>query len=191
MDALKVIMERRSIRKFRPVTVPDEVLEEIATAGTYAPSGINLQPWYFVVVRTPEKMSQVRALMALVALRFNPILKEHFHDHPEIIEQTNNFMVTLGNAPACILVYANRKDDGDRDNVIESISAAIQNMQLAAWNRGVGSCWIGAPCHVDCGGLFEAAFASGHGEFVAALALGYPDEDPKAPKRKSGRYTFM
>lgn len=191
MDALKVILERRSIRKFRTVPVPDEVLEEIVTAGTYAPSGINLQPWYFVVVRTPEKMSQVRALMAIVALKFNPILKEHFRGRPEIIEQTNNFMVTLGNAPACVLVYANKKNDGDRDNVIESISAAIQNMQLAAWNRGVGSCWIGAPNHVDCGGLFEAAFASDRGEFVAALALGYPDEDPKAPKRKSGRYTFI
>lgn len=191
MDALKVIFERRSIRKFRTVSVPDEVLEEIVTAGTYAPSGINLQPWYFVVVRTPEKMSQVRALMAIVALKFNPILKEHFRQHPEIIEQTNQFMVTLGNAPACVLVYANKKNDGGRDNVIESISAAIQNMQLAAWNRGVGSCWIGAPNHVDCGGLFEAAFASDHGEFVAALALGYPDEDPKAPKRKSGRYTFI
>lgn len=191
MDALKVILERRSIRKYRTVPVPDELLEEIVQAGLYAPSGVNLQPWYFVVVRTPEKMAQVRALMTIVALRFNPILQERFHDHPEIITETNNFLVTLGNAPACVLAFANKREDGQRDNVIESVSAAIQNMQLAAWNRGVGSCWIGAPCHVECGGLFEAAFASGHGEFIAALALGYPDEDPAAHRRKGGRCTFI
>ncbi len=190
MDALKVLLERRSIRKYRNVPVPDGVLEEILTAGLYAPSGLNLQPWYLVAVRSPEKMLQLRAIMSVVAMRFNPLLQERFHDHPEVITETNNFLVTLGGAPACILVFAHKRDDGDRDNVIESASAAIQNMQLAAWNRGIGSCWIGAPNHVDCGGLFEAAFAPGRGEFIAALTLGYPDEDPKAHKRKGGRYTF-
>lgn len=191
MDTLKVILERRSIRKYRQVAVTDELLEEIVQAGLYAPSGVNLQPWYFVVVRTPEKMAQVRALMTIVALHFNPILQERFHDHPEVIEQTNNFLVTLGDAPACVLVFANKKNDGARDNVIESVSAAIQNMQLAAWNRGIGSCWIGAPNHVDCGGLFEAAFACDHGEFIAALPLGYPAEDPRPGRRKSGRCLFI
>ena len=84
-----------------------------------------------------------------------------------------------------------KKDDSDRDNVIESTSAAIQNMQLAAWNRGIGSCWIGAPNYVDCGKLFEECFAQGHGEFIAAMTLGYPAEDPKAHKRKNGRYTMI
>ncbi len=191
MDALKVLRERRSIRKYRAVPVPDEILEEIVEAGLYAPSGMNQQPWYFVVVRTPEKLLQVRAVMSVVAMRFNPILQQQFQDHPEVITATNNFMVTLGDAPACILAFANKKDDSDRDNVIESTSAAIQNMQLAAWNRGIGSCWIGAPNYVDCGKLFEECFAQGHGEFIAAMTLGYPAEDPKAHKRKSGRYTMI
>lgn len=191
MDALKVLLERRSIRKYRTVELPDALLEEIVSAGLYAPSGLNLQPWYFVVARTPEKMAQIRALMAVVALRFSPVLQQQFHDHPEVITETNHFLVTLGNAPACVMVFAHKRDNIDRDNVIESASAAIQNMQLAAWNRGIGSCWIGAPNHVGCGGLFEAAFASGHGEFIAALTLGYPAEDPKPHKRKGGRYTFI
>ena len=192
MDALKVLLERRSIRKYRAVNVSDEVLQEIVEAGLYAPSGLNLQPWYFVVVRTPEKMTQVRAVMSVVALRFNPILQKQFHDHPEVITETNNFLVTLGGAPACVLVYADKPYGAEgRDNVIESISAAIENMQLAAWNRGVGSCWIGAPNHVDCAGLFETGFAAGRGEFVAALTLGYPAENPKPHKRKGGRYTMV
>ena len=49
MDALKVLLERRSIRKYRDVPVSDEILEEIVQAGLYAPSGLNLQPWYLVV----------------------------------------------------------------------------------------------------------------------------------------------
>ena len=80
MDALKVMLERRSIRKYRAVPIPDEVLEEIVQAGLYAPSGLNLQPWYFVVVRTPEKMLQVRAIMSVVALRFNPVLQKQFRE---------------------------------------------------------------------------------------------------------------
>ena len=191
MDALKVILERRSIRKYRTVAISDEILEEIVQAGLYAPSGLNLQPWYFVVARTQERMMQIRALMSVVAMRMNPVLEKRFHDHPEVITETSNFLVTLGNAPACVLIYANKKEDGDRDNVIESVSAAIQNMQLAAWNRGIGSCWIGAPNHVGCANLFEAAFGAGHGEFIAVLTLGYPDEDPKAHRRKQRRYTFI
>lgn len=191
MDALKVMLERRSIRKYRPVIVPDELLEEIVQAGLYAPSGMNMQPWHFVVVRTPERMLQIRAVMAVVAMRFNPLLQQRFAEHPEVITETNNFLLTLGGAPACVLAFAHKKDDSDRDNVIESTSAAIQNMQLAAWNRGVGSCWIGAPKYVDCGALFEAAFGAGHGEFIALLTLGYPAEDPKAHKRKGGRYTMI
>ena len=191
MDALKVLLERRSIRNYQTTPVPDDVLEEIVTAGLYAPSGLNLQPWYFTVVRTPERMAIVRALMALVAMRVNPMLMERFHNHPEVISETKNFLVTLGNAPACVLVFAHKKENGARDNVIESVSAAIQNMQLAAWNRGVGSCWIGAPCYVGCSELFEAGFGAEHGEFIAALTLGYPDEAPKAHPRKTGRYRFM
>ena len=191
MDALKVILERRSIRKYRAVPVPDEILEEIVRAGTYAPSGVNLQPWYFVVARTPEPLNQIRALMAIVTLKFDAELRARFHDHPEVIEGVKNFLTTLGGAPACILIFGYDQNDKDRDNVVQSVSAAIQNMQLAAWNRGIGTCWIGAPNHVDCGGLFEAAFAAGHGEFIAALTVGYPAEDPKAPKRKDGRYTFI
>ncbi len=191
METLNVLLERRSIRKYRAVPVPDEILEEIVRAGLYAPSGLNLQPWYFAVARTAESMQLVRASMAVVALRFSPVLQQRFREHPEVIEETQNFLVTLGGAPACILVFAHKKDQGARDNVLESTAAAIQNMQLAAWNRGVGACWIAAPKYVDCSGLFEAAFGAGHGEFIAAVTLGYPAEDPKPHKRREGRWTFL
>ena len=55
METLNVLLERRSIRKYRAVPVPDEILEEIVRAGLYAPSGLNLQPWYFAVARTAEE----------------------------------------------------------------------------------------------------------------------------------------
>lgn len=50
VDTLKAIAARRSIRKFKPDPVPREVLEEILTAGTLAPSGKNKQPWKFYVI---------------------------------------------------------------------------------------------------------------------------------------------
>jgi nitroreductase len=194
MDTLKAILERRSIRKYRATAIPDPVLEEIVNAGLYAPSGMNAQPWHFVVVRSPEKMAQVRALMTVVAFRFDPALREEFREHPEVAEKTNRFLVTLGGAPACILVFAKPRipDNAfERDDALESVSAAIENIQLAAWNRGIGSCWLGAPVRAECGELFEAAFAPDSGEFIAALSLGYPEEHPRAHKRKEGCYELV
>ncbi|RJQ50473.1 MAG: hypothetical protein C4526_11805 [Nitrospiraceae bacterium] len=51
MDSIEVIKTRRSIRKFTDGPVPDEIIDKIIEAGTWAPSGMNNQPWKFAVIR--------------------------------------------------------------------------------------------------------------------------------------------
>ena len=58
MELKEAIYGRRSVRKYSDRMVEDDVLKEIMDAAMWAPSGVNLQPWYYVVVRTPESMAR-------------------------------------------------------------------------------------------------------------------------------------
>ena len=57
----QVVRERRATPHFEPAPVPDEDLRQILQAGLSAPSGFNLQPWRFVVVRDAEQRKRLRA----------------------------------------------------------------------------------------------------------------------------------
>jgi len=55
MDLFEVIEKRRSIRSYKPTPIPNEHLKKILEAARLAPSGKNLQPWRFIIVRNPER----------------------------------------------------------------------------------------------------------------------------------------
>jgi iodotyrosine deiodinase len=56
----EVARRRRSVREFSPDDVPDDVLETAIRCAATAPSGANMQPWKFVVVRDPETKRRIR-----------------------------------------------------------------------------------------------------------------------------------
>lgn len=191
MDTREVLLTRRSIRRYKSDPIPESDLREILEAGLYAPSAINLQHWYFVAVQNPDTMEEVRQIMGGVVEKFTPVLKQRFARNPEQIEITNKFLVTLGGAPVCVLVFMLKPDYPDRDGAMQSVSAAIENVLLAAWDKGIGSCWLSAPQRMGFGPVFQERFAPGKGEFVAAITLGYPDQEGKLPPRRDGRYTIV
>lgn len=191
MDTREVLLTRRSIRRYKSDPIPESDLREILEAGLYAPSAINLQHWYFVAVQNPDTMEEVRQIMGGVVEKFTPVLKRRFARNPEQIGITNKFLATLGGAPACVLVFMLKPDYPDRDGAMQSVSAAIENVLLAAWDKGIGSCWLSAPQRMGFGPVFQERFAPGKGEFVAAITLGYPDQEGKLPPRRDGRYTIV
>ena len=191
MDTREVLLTRRSIRRYKSDPIPESDLREILEAGLYAPSAINLQHWYFVAVQDPAAMEDVRQIMSGVVEKFTPLLKQRFSRNPEQIGITNKFLSTLGGAPVCVLAIMLKPDYPDRDGAMQSVSAAIENMLLAAWDKGIGSCWLSAPQRMGFGPVFQARFAPGKGEFVAAITLGYPDQEGKLPPRRDGRYTIV
>lgn len=191
MDTREVLLTRRSIRRYKSDPIPESDLREILEAGLYAPSAINLQHWYFVAVQDPAAMEDVRQIMSGVVEKFTPLLKQRFSRNPEQIGITNKFLSTLGGAPVCVLAFMLKPDYPDRDGAMQSVSAAIENMLLAAWDKGIGSCWLSAPQRMGFGPVFQARFAPGKGEFVAAITLGYPDQKGKLPPRRDGRYTIV
>ena len=191
MNTREALLTRRSIRRYQSTPIPEEDLREILEAGLYAPSAINLQHWYFVAVQDPAAMEEVRGIMDGVVEKFTPVLEQRFARNPEQIGITNRFLSTLGGAPVCVLVFMLKPDYPDRDGAMQSVSAAIENVLLAAWDKGIGSCWLSAPQRMGFGPVFQERFAPDKGEFVAAITLGYPDQEGKLPPRRDGRYTIV
>jgi nitroreductase len=114
---LEEIKGRRSIRKFTPVAVDDETIDLIIEMGTWAPSGLNNQPWRFVVVRDPEVLGA---------------LARH-----------TSYSHIIRNAPAAIAVFLDNAASYDRVKDLQAIGACLQNMLLAIHSLGLGGVWLG------------------------------------------------
>ena len=182
MNTLEAIAARRSIRKFKSDPVPDDILQQILTAGIQAPSGKNRQPWRFIVVQGEKRAEMLRIMRAGIA-------REKAHgDDPGSSEWTANVMEQ---APVTVFIFnpegiypwlAHSIDQNFDDLVnVQSVGAAIQNMLLAALDLGLGSLWI---CDVFYAYEDLAKWLGESCQMVAAVSFGYPDEAPAARARK-------
>lgn len=156
MSVYKIILKRRTIRRFKSDPVPSDLLERLVNAGRLAPSGANLQPLEFIVVNEPEMVDKVF-----------PTLK------------WAGYIAPAGNPPegkrptAYILVLVNTEIKSGNGSV--DAAAAIENIILAALDEGVGSCWLGS---IDRNQLRSIFKIPQHYQIDSVLALGYPDEAP-------------
>lgn len=156
MDALKTILERRSVRDYTDKQVPDEVIENLLRAGMYAPSAMNSQPWEFIVIRAPEKMKAASRL--------------------------GTYWKMLKDAPVGILVMANLKGykASAKEFFMQDCSAAAENILLAAEAQGLGGVWLGLyPKEAMMQGLRELFGIPENVIPFALLSIGYPAKKPK------------
>src|SRR5208337_2138950 len=105
METKDAIIGRRSVRKYTDQPISNEDVQDIITAGLYAPSAIDLQPWYFVVIKSEEKLEELRKFMSDVYDRFEPVLLQRFASHPAVVAETKVFLKSLGGAQCCILAF--------------------------------------------------------------------------------------
>ena len=182
MEAIQAIETRRSIRKFKPDPVPDSIVKKILHAGTLAPSGKNKQPWKFYVVREEKRREMTREIQKgitrLEAMGVN-------------IGSARHSLEIMSHAPVTVIVFnpTSKHPLLERDTLetysdivdIQSVGAAIQNMLLAAADLGLGSLWI---CDVFFGYEELCAWLGEKGQLIAAVSLGYPDQDPPQRSRK-------
>ena len=166
MEAMKNLLERRSIRRYKETQVPDELLDQVLEAGLYAPTGMNRQNVVMVAVRdkeTRDKLSKMNA--AVMGAQNDP-----FYGAP------------------CVIVVL-----GDAENypVVENGSLVLGNLMNAAHALGLGSCWIHRAKQtfeteegkelLRTWGLKDTLVGVGN------CILGYPDEEPVARPRLDGR----
>lgn len=130
-EKLQVFHQRRSVREFTPKPISDETLRLLLECATRAPTGGNLQPWEFVIVRDPD----VKA--ALV----NATYTGYSDDARE--PQT-----WIGQAPVVVVVCVNplatlaRYGESGTEVALMDCAAATENLLLAASALDVGACWV-------------------------------------------------
>ena len=117
-EVLNAIAARRSCRSYEAKQIPDEALDAIVTAGTWAPNGMGKQSAKIVVVQDPKTVAQLERMNA--AVLGNP------DAHP------------FYGAPTVLVVFA----DSTIPTYVQDGSLVLGNLQLAASSLGFGSCWI-------------------------------------------------
>lgn len=158
MTVLEAIKGRRSVRSFKRERIPDEHLRTILEAGVWAPSAGNAQPWEFVAIRRRETIEAIKM--------FSPGL--------------------FGNPDAVVVLCINReriKRPGELGKAVAlmDVAMAAQNMMLAAYSLGVGSCPVAS---FNGAAIKELLGIPAHVEPVLIVSLGYPEEWPSPPRRR-------
>ncbi len=174
-----VIKTRRSHRFYLDKPVEREKLEKMIELAMWAPSAMNRQQWYFVVV-AGERLKKMINVIEKGYDYILPRLQRFFAETPKVIEQTKRFFKNLGNAPAAIFAYYTPTGDDYSD--VQSVSAAIQNMLLAAHAMGLGTCWMTGPVHVE--DEINRALGVEEKKLVAVVTVGYPAKQPPVPPRR-------
>jgi nitroreductase len=182
-ETLKVILDRRSIRTYRPDQVTDLEIKTILDAGKYAASSMNSQPWHFTVVQNKDLLKRINVLGKEEMIKSdNAMIRE--------VAAAANFS-PFYHAPTLIVVTGNPSVF-----LIQDCTLAIGNMMLAAASIGVGSVWINSIALLLGGKngpelLKQLKIPEGN-SLGGAIALGYnASPHPAAPPRKEGSVTIL
>lgn len=161
MRPYELILSRRSVRRFQPRPVPEEVLTRMVNAARLAPSGANLQPLRFLVVTEP-------ALRA----RIFPTLKWAAYIAPAGDPPP-------GHEPTAYVVFLIDEGVGSKSDKYD-VGFAAENLLLAGLAEGVGGC---ALLSFDPGTMVDLFDLPADLRPDLVVALGYPDEEPVAVDR--------
>ena len=168
MDAKELLIGRRSVRKYKSDAVPEDVLKEVVDMAAYAPSWKNTQISRYIAI-TGELKDKVSAS-----------LPEHNQNivnaAPMLIVQTD------------IEKRSGFERDGSfstkKEDRWQNYDAGIAGLQfcLAAHEKGLGTVIMGIFDEDEVASIVEIPEGQ---KVMALIALGYPDEEPQAPKRKT------
>jgi nitroreductase len=168
MDLMQAIKNRRSVRKLKPEPVSNDLINTVLEAGRWAPSWANTQCWKFVVVQDALMRGKVA----------------------ETISPGNPGADAIKNAPVIIAICGESERAGYKKGIpvtdkgdwyMFDTALAAQNMMLAAHSLGLGTVAIG---YFDAPKVAEILQLPANARVVLLLPLGYPAEEPTAPRRK-------
>ena len=200
-DILDVIVTRKSIRRFKPDPVPEEMIDKVLEAARWAPTGENYQPWRFIVIRDQETRNRIGDLAKLgsgsrmTAWYCLGHMQERFAkiEDPAKRASVLEFMYSgrvsefAKVAPVVIAVLGSLKE-GSVD-VPYDLSAAIENILLEAHSLGLGGCWVHGPVAssrdaVKFKKILNIPTAMSEYKVIAYIAIGWALEQRKHPRPK-------
>ena len=201
MEVTEAMKERKSVRAYKPDSVSKDVMKELLEAAILAPTGSNTQPFRFYVVGGDEKKALDEALLKCLdegestsnelevqreggseeaqdrmGARRTTLMREVMdilrnNDVPIEVFARGSFHYF--GAPVAIFVTM---DQSLAESTLVAVGAAVQNLMLAACDKGLGTCWIGMALMYsrqirECLGIAESE------RIITSLALGYPDDE--------------
>ncbi len=190
-ETMQSILARRSYKMFDGKPIGDEELDTIVTAGLYAPTGMNRQPWHFTVIKSPEMLKKIGEARANLPMPSPPPGMPGMPSPPPGMPAGG--MPPMGdpmrNAPVLILVSANNDGLSQIDCCL-----AMENMFIAAASLGIMSGWD----HATVKDLFaegrnpelrDELLPEGNTVFAAAF-FGYPGPDVKDRGERRGTVAY-
>jgi nitroreductase len=154
---LTTIKTRRSVRQYTEITPKSSDIKKILEAGRWAPSGLNNQPWKFLIVKAKGVINAISGFT-----KYSKIIK---------------------NAPVLILVFLDLETSYNRDKDLMAIGASIQNMLLEAHSLKLGACWLGEILNRKKD-VIKFLKLDSNLELMAVVSLGYPAEKRLKSNRK-------
>jgi coenzyme F420-0:L-glutamate ligase / coenzyme F420-1:gamma-L-glutamate ligase len=195
-DVLDAFKNRRSIRKYLTKEVPQKLIADVLAVAGWAPSAHNAQPWRFIVL---DNASVKRKLADAMAEAWAADLAKDGAAVED--EKRKEKAERFANAPVLILAcltmegmhnFADEKrQQCERDLAMQSLGAALENLLLAAYAKGLGACWFSAPafCKERVRSVLKIPAEV---EPEALVVIGYPAETPKVPNKKPlAEYCFL
>lgn len=155
------IKGRRSVRRYRPDPVPDEVIRDILDCGHLAPSANNRQPWLLGAVTDPTLLRKLADLI----------------ENARFIHQS---MV-------CFSVFTRVEETF----YLEDGCAAAMNIIYACEAHGVATCWVAGAGQGFVDEVRELLGVPGEYSLVALIAAGYPDQVPASDKKQIEEVIFL
>ena len=169
-EALEVLYNRRSIRRYKPDQIGREELDAVLRAGVCAASGKNGQSALIIAVQDRETRDLLSGLNAAVL----GVKSDPFYG-----------------APTVLIVLADAKSP----YAVQDGSLVLGNLMNAAKALGLGSCWINRAKEVfdseEGKALLEKWGVEGEWVGIGNCILGYPNEDPAMKPRKENYVRYI
>lgn len=146
-NLLQALRDLCSVRTYQDKDIPNETLLEILESARWAPSPLDTQPWEFVIVRDRAMLAKLREI--------------------------GHFAGFLEKAPVAIVVLVKPIFEKWSMSLAEhehAASIAVENIRLAAWERGIGSCWVS----VEHEAATRLVGAPAEYSVISVVSMGYP-----------------
>jgi nitroreductase len=198
MELLEAMQSRRSIRKFKSDSIPENFISELLEAGRLAPSGTNLQPTRYIVIKSEEARAKLKECTPLPFVGDAPAIIACCVDNQSMVSMLDR-MKELSEAQAFkdtpldndYSAKANKPSDNNKKERFSdeasiksylnlNAAIAIDHITLRAVDLGLGTCWI---MMFDQEKVKDLLGLDSRYDVVALLPVGYPDQSPSQRPR--------
>lgn len=198
MNLTQVIQQRRSVRKFKDLPVPESMIRTMIDAAIYAPSASNRQPWRFIIVKDPTvRLSLAGCVQEAVDATTWDILSGYEDEYRSYSRSFSHFaqapvliIALVRAAPTLAVLLRSNTPSQERLSAMEvngaiiSVAMAVQNLLLSATDQGLGTCVMTGP--LMAAESFARVLAVPEGwTILCMVCVGYSDESPLPIPKKT------